>query len=226
MIYALLAHRHRARLPRVGRHQLRAGPVRRVRRVGHGRALRQRGHRRSGLTVPLAILIGAVVRRAHRAARGAPAVQPAAAAAVHRDHRCRAGDPAAAAPAARRSTCPSPSPRRSTDYWNIGALTVRGDQLIVLVACRSSSIVLDVPAPAHPLRALGALRRRQPERGVALGHPGQVGVDPGVGPRRCPGVGQRAARRPDPRISARATSATRSGRASCCPHSPPRWSAG
>ena len=35
--------RHRARVPRVGRHQLRAGPVRRARRVGHGGALRQRG---------------------------------------------------------------------------------------------------------------------------------------------------------------------------------------
>ena len=75
-------------------------------------------------------------------------------------------------------------PTPINDRWHIGDLVVRGDQLIVLVAVPLIVRRARVPASTHPLRTLRAIRHRQPERGFALRDAGEVGVHAGLGARR------------------------------------------
>ena len=108
-------------------------------------------------------------------------------------------------------------PTPITDYWHIGALTVRGDQLIVLTVVPIVVIVLTFLLQRTNFGL--AVRSAADNQNAAslAGIKVQVGVDPGVDHRRCALGDQRAAGAVDPRVQRAGTSPRASVPACCSP---------
>ena len=165
--------------------------------------------------------------RAHGAARRAPPVPPAAPAAVRRHARRRPADPRAAAAVARRSTRSRSTRRSCRPAWEIPGIdvTLRGDQLVVLIAVPVLVLILGYLLQRTRFGLAVRSAADNPNAASLVGHQRARGLDPGLGDRRRALGRERAAHRPDPEPRRRERAGRRSGRTCCCSPSPPRCSA-